>query len=74
MAPATGTVAAIGEEALVGGFGLAGARVLPAGDPAAVRAAWQDLPPGVALVILTPAAAAALVGQDPGRRLVAVLP
>jgi len=28
----------------------------------------------VALVILTPAAAAALVGQDPGRRLVAVLP
>ena len=68
-----GTVAAIGEEVLVAGFGLAGVRVLPAERPEAVRAAWRDLPGDVALVILTPAAAAAL-GEPPLEPLVAVLP
>lgn len=74
MAIRAGTVAAIGEEALVRGWGLAGVRVLPAEEPGAVRAAWKDLPADVTLVILTPAAAAAL--PDPGRDgpLVAVMP
>jgi vacuolar-type H+-ATPase subunit F/Vma7 len=72
--PAGGTVAVIGEEVLVRGFGLAGALVLPAAEPVAVRAAWDGLPAGVALVVLTAAAAAALAGQDPGDLLVAVLP
>ena len=57
---AVGTVAVIGEEAVVRGFGLAGALVLPAADPAAARAAWSALPADVDVVILTPAAAAAL--------------
>jgi vacuolar-type H+-ATPase subunit F/Vma7 len=69
-----GTVAAIGEDVLMRGFGLAGARVLPAEEPAAVRAAWQDLPGDVALVILTRAAATVLAGQDRGELLVVVLP
>jgi vacuolar-type H+-ATPase subunit F/Vma7 len=72
--PPAGTVAVIGEEVLVRGFGLAGARVLPAEDPAAVRAAWQELPGEVVLVILTRPAAAALAGRDRDERLVAVLP
>jgi vacuolar-type H+-ATPase subunit F/Vma7 len=54
------TVAVIGEEAVVRGFGLAGALVLPADDPAGTRAAWAALPATVAVVILTPAAAAVL--------------
>ena len=75
-----GTVAVIGEEAVVRGFGLAGVRVLPAGEAAAVRAAWQGLPGDVALVILTPAAEAALAAEaapdsrDGGDLLVVVLP
>lgn len=54
-----GTVAVIGEEPLVRGFGLAGALVLPADGTAAVRAAWSALPADVAVVIVTAAAAAA---------------
>lgn len=68
-----GTVAAIGEEVLVAGLGLAGVQVLPAEQPEAVRAAWRQLPDGVALVVLTPAAAAAL-GELPPDRLAVVLP
>jgi vacuolar-type H+-ATPase subunit F/Vma7 len=56
-------VAVIGEETLVRGFALAGALVLAADDPEAVRAAWRDLPDDVAVVILTEAAA----GADPDR-------
>jgi vacuolar-type H+-ATPase subunit F/Vma7 len=52
-------VAVIGEEALVRGYALAGAAVLPADTPEQVRAAWRRLPEDVAVVILTPAAAAA---------------
>jgi hypothetical protein len=73
-ATVAGTAATIGEELLVRGFALAGVQVLPAEEPAAVRDAWLRLPGEVALVILTPAAAAALAGQDRGHRLVAVLP
>lgn len=57
-----GTVAVIGEETRVRGFGLAGAVVLVADTPAAARAAWAALPRDVSLAILTPAAASALGG------------
>ena len=55
-----GTVAALGEAALVRGFALAGVRVVGAEDADAARSAWRALPPDVAVVILTPAAARAL--------------
>jgi vacuolar-type H+-ATPase subunit F/Vma7 len=61
-------VAAIGELTRVQGFALAGAVVLVAGDQEAVRAAWSSLDEEVAVVVLTPAAAAAL-GDEPGARL-----
>ena len=53
-------IAVIGENVRVQGFGLAGARVLAAEDAASVRAAWDTLANDVALVILTPSAAATL--------------
>ncbi len=55
-----GEVAAIGSADLVAGFGLAGARVCAVDDAESARAAWQELPPTVAVVILTAAAATAL--------------
>ncbi|WP_367325735.1 hypothetical protein [Streptomyces sp. HUAS ZL42] len=73
-----GRVAALGERARVAGLALAGAVVLVADGPDDVRRHWRNLPDGVDLVILTPAAAAALE-SDPaapgGRRpLTAVMP
>jgi vacuolar-type H+-ATPase subunit F/Vma7 len=62
MSRVTGTVAALGEWALVRGYALAGVTVLAAEDADAVRAAWRTLEPDVEVVILTPAAAAALGG------------
>lgn len=62
MSP-VGAIAVIGEEALVRGFGLAGAVVLPAGDGDEARAAWRRLPDGTAVVILT-AMAATAIGED----------
>jgi hypothetical protein len=53
-------VAALGERLAVQGFGLAGALVLAAEDAAAARAAWRTLPPDMAVVILTRAAADAV--------------
>ncbi|KOT42777.1 hypothetical protein ADK41_07705 [Streptomyces caelestis] len=57
---------------------LAGAVVLVADDPDAVRRAWRSLPDGIDLVILTPAAARALEsGPATGgalRPLTAVMP
>lgn len=53
-------VAAIGERVRVLGLVSAGVAVFPADDPEAVRAAWHGMPPEVGLVIVTPAAAAAL--------------
>ncbi|MBD0842073.1 MULTISPECIES: V-type ATP synthase subunit F [unclassified Streptomyces] len=69
-------VAAIGERPRVIGLASAGVRVFPAEDEGAVRAAFDRLPADVGLVVLTPAAAAALGpdtldGQEP---LVAVMP
>jgi vacuolar-type H+-ATPase subunit F/Vma7 len=70
---------AIGEPALIQGYGLAGVDIVPAESPAAVRAAWRALDADVAAVILTPAAAVVVAaGQRTGDldhgRLIAVLP
>jgi vacuolar-type H+-ATPase subunit F/Vma7 len=56
-------VAVLGERAVVEGWALGGARVLPADSPEQVRAAWSGLAADVAVVLLTPAAARAL---EPG--------
>jgi vacuolar-type H+-ATPase subunit F/Vma7 len=72
-----GEIVAIGQAERLRGFALAGVDVADASDPAGARAAWAALSADVALVILTPAAHAALaadeLGQD-GRRLWVVLP
>jgi vacuolar-type H+-ATPase subunit F/Vma7 len=71
-----GRIVAIGEEAHIMGFALAGVVVYPATDVGAVRAAWEGLRPDDALVILTPAAAEAL-GDEVARTrppLTAVMP
>ncbi len=65
----------IGEPALVAGYAMAGATTMPAHGPDGVRQAWDALPSGTTLVILTAAAADALGGRlseaDP---LTAVMP
>jgi vacuolar-type H+-ATPase subunit F/Vma7 len=55
-------VAALGEPLVVAGYALAGAVVLPAEGESQVRAAWDDLPEDVDVVLLT-AAAARCLGQ-----------
>jgi vacuolar-type H+-ATPase subunit F/Vma7 len=69
-------IAAVGEDARIAGFALAGALIVPAETPDDVRAAWEALPADVGLVVLTPAAATALAPDldDPGARLTAVMP
>ena len=69
-------IAAIGESDRVRGFSFAGLSVAAADEPDAARAAWRALPADVALVILTPAAHAAIAGElaDGGRRLWVVMP
>jgi vacuolar-type H+-ATPase subunit F/Vma7 len=67
-------VAVIGEEPRVQGFALAGAEVCPASDPGEVRAAWAGLADDVAVVVLTPPAAAALATTPVGHRLTVVMP
>lgn len=72
-----GRVAALGERSRVSGLALAGAVVLVADAPEAVRRCWRTLPGDVDLVILTPAAAEALseTGEPTGSRpLTAVMP
>jgi vacuolar-type H+-ATPase subunit F/Vma7 len=54
------TVAVLGERALIQGYALVGAHVLVAETAERVRQRWSDLHPDVRVVILTPAAAAAL--------------
>ena len=71
----SGRIAVLGEEGE--GFALAGALAVPAGTPEEARAAWRALPADVALVVLTPAAAAALEGlldDLPDGRLAVVMP
>jgi vacuolar-type H+-ATPase subunit F/Vma7 len=72
---AVGRVAAIGERIHVEGFALAGAVACPAENPDEVLAAWRSLPPDVAVVILTPAAAGTITEPEPGALpLTVVLP
>ena len=69
-------IAAIGEEARLAGYALAGAAVHPASDADQVRSAWARLPDDVALLVLTDASRAALgtlLGERP-RLLWAVIP
>lgn len=54
------TVAVLGERPLIQGFALAGGLPLVADTPDRVRQQWENLPAGVRIVLLTPAAAAAL--------------
>ncbi|WP_141585785.1 hypothetical protein [Actinomadura sp. WMMA1423] len=61
-----GRIAVLGERARVEGYGLGGALVSPADGPAEVRSAWESLDDRVAVVVLTPAAAAVL--EDAPRR------
>jgi len=70
------TVVALGEPSLVDGYRLVGASVCAAEDPAAVLEAWDRLPAGTALVILTGAAALALgsLVRDPDAPLTVVMP
>lgn len=58
-----GRIAVIGEEVRVRPFGLAGALVAPADDADGVRSAWNALPADVEVLLLTPAAAAALADE-----------
>ena len=64
----------LGERSRVEGWGLGGARVLPAESATEVRAVWAALPADVAVVLVTPAAARALGPQPAGRPLLVVLP
>ncbi len=59
----TGAVVAIGAPALLAGYALAGVRLIAAGTPEEVRAAWQGIGDDVALVVLTDAAATAVGGE-----------
>jgi vacuolar-type H+-ATPase subunit F/Vma7 len=69
-------VAVIGEPLRVQGFALAGALACEAGDRDEALAAWESLPPDVAVLIVTPGAAVWLgdkLSQRPGL-LSAVMP
>lgn len=71
----TGRVAVLGELPRVQGYALAGALVVVADDPAAVRSQWAALPADVPVVVLTPAAASALADRLPdAARLTVVMP
>jgi len=69
-------VVAIGERELVDGYGLAGVQVLPAGDATSVRRAYAEVEDDAGLLILTPAAEAALAARlaDASRLVWVVLP
>ena len=65
----------IGEPALVAGYAMAGATTMPAQGPDEVRRAWESLPSGTTLAILSAAAAAALDGRlSDADALTAVMP
>jgi len=57
---AANKIVVLGESVVVDGFALAGAVVVQADDPAAVRKAWATLPVDTAVVVLSAAAAAVL--------------
>ena len=56
-------VVGIGEGVLLDGYALAGVEVVDAADPAGARRAWDELPADVELVLLSPAAQAALASR-----------
>lgn len=60
---AVATAAVIGEALVVEGYALAGAAVYPAQDRDQATAAWQALPPGTGLVIMSASAAEWLAGH-----------
>ncbi len=68
-------IVALGESARVAGYALAGVTVVET-DVDGPAAAWAAMPEDTVLVLLTPAAAAALEDQlsDAGRRLWTVMP
>ena len=68
--------AVIGESARTAGFALAGALVFPAENADEAHAAWSSLPADVAVLVLTPHAAAWLGTAPRARRdmLLAVMP
>jgi vacuolar-type H+-ATPase subunit F/Vma7 len=70
------TVVALGEQALLEGFRLAGAGVRAAETDDEVRRVWAVLPPSAVVVILTPRAAEALgtALADPRSPMTVVLP
>lgn len=70
------TIAAIGEQALLDGFRLAGVSVFAGSTDVEVLHAWKALPPDTAVVILTPRSAQALeqVLADPRSPMTVVLP
>jgi vacuolar-type H+-ATPase subunit F/Vma7 len=73
----SGRVAALGEDVRIAGLALAGVTTVAAENPAAVRSAWAELAGDVVLVVLTPAAAAALgelLRDRSSMRLTVVLP
>jgi vacuolar-type H+-ATPase subunit F/Vma7 len=55
-----GRVAVLGESVRVQGYALAGALPIVAESPEEIKEAWSNLARDVELVVLTPAAAAAL--------------
>ncbi len=69
-------VAVIGEEVRTAGFALAGAVVATAETAEETRAAWRALPADVAVLVLTPGAAAWLGAAPEPRRevLMVVMP
>ena len=71
-----GRIVVLGEAVRVAGFVLAGATVCVAESPDAVCRTWAALPEDVAVVILTPDAAAALPAEatPPEGVLMAVMP
>lgn len=71
-----GPIAAIGEQALLAGFHLAGAVVHACESDPEVLGAWSQLPKDTVAVILTPRSAAALGKDlsDPRSPLTVVLP
>jgi vacuolar-type H+-ATPase subunit F/Vma7 len=73
MPDVVGKVAVIGERHRVQGFALAGALVSIAEDEDAARSAWHGLTGDVAVVVLTPKAAAALAEMVPGARRLTVV-
>jgi vacuolar-type H+-ATPase subunit F/Vma7 len=68
--------AAIGEAFRVAGYALAGVEVRPVESPVAALNAWRTLDGDTQLVLLTPAAAAALDGllTETAGRIWVVLP